>query len=159
MTTTVRVELARPTDTLAVRRAVLAPGGALDMTDEQAAAPSVHLAARAADGRVVGSVHFDPRPCPWREAASAWQLRAMATHPDVRGTGAGRALVQDGMARALAAGGDLVWCNARSGAVGFYLGLGFTAVTEPFDEIGIPHVGMLRPLGAAATSEPDRRRT
>ena len=39
-----------------------------------------HLAARNAEGRVVGVVRFSPAPCPWRpEARAAWQLRGMAT--------------------------------------------------------------------------------
>lgn len=91
------------------------------------------------------AVRFVPAPCPYRPAARApWQLRGMATDPSVRGSGAGRALVTEGLARVAALGGDLVWCDARTTAVGFYERLGFTVVSGPFDkaEIG-PHVGML----------------
>jgi predicted N-acetyltransferase YhbS len=80
-----------------------------------------HLAARTAEGQVVGVVRFHPNPCPWRpDAHAAWQLRGMATDPAVRGTGAGRALVVEGLRRVSALGGDLVWCDARQAAVGFY---------------------------------------
>jgi predicted GNAT family N-acyltransferase len=110
-----------------------------------------HLAARTPEGQVVGVVRFHPNPCPWRpEAGSSWQLRGMATDPAIRSTGAGRALVSEGLARVARLGGDLVWCNARAAAAGFYEKLGFRLVTEPFDMPSIgPHVGMLVELPAA----------
>jgi predicted GNAT family N-acyltransferase len=103
-----------------------------------------HLAARTPEGQVVGVVRFHPNPCPWRPAQAAWQLRGMATDPAVRGTGAGRALVTAGLARVAAEGGDLVWCDARQAASGFYERMGFTVVTGPYDmgPIG-PHLGMV----------------
>jgi predicted GNAT family N-acyltransferase len=68
----------------------------------------------------------------------------MATEPDVRGSGAGRALVVEGLALVAARGGDVVWCDARVGAAGFYERMGFTVVTDEFEKTGIgPHVGML----------------
>ena len=110
-----------------------------------------HLAARSS-GRLIGVVRFSPAPCPWRpEARAPWQLRGMASDPAVRGSGAGRAMVDDGLARIAARGGDLVWCDARTTAAGFYERMGFTVVTEEFDKPGIgPHVGMVievRPAG------------
>jgi predicted GNAT family N-acyltransferase len=106
-----------------------------------------HLAARTDDGRIVGVVRFSPAPCPWRSSQTPWQLRGMATDPAVRGTGAGRALVAEGLAGVAARGGDLVWCDARVAAAGFYERMGFTVVTEPYDKAGIgPHVGMLKDL-------------
>jgi predicted GNAT family N-acyltransferase len=103
-----------------------------------------HLAARSGE-RLVGVVRFSPAACPWRpDARAPWQLRGMATDPAVRGTGAGRALLVDGLARVAVRGGDVVWCDARVSAAGFYERLGFAVVTEPFDKPGIgPHVGML----------------
>jgi predicted N-acetyltransferase YhbS len=108
-------------------------------------AGTFHLAARTSSGRLVGVVRFSPVPCPWRpEAGTPWQLRGMATDAGVRGTGAGRALVAEGLARVAARGGELVWCDARVGAVGFYERMGFAAVTEEFDKPeGGPHRGML----------------
>jgi predicted GNAT family N-acyltransferase len=68
----------------------------------------------------------------------------MATGPDVRGSGVGKELLLDGLARVAARGGDLVWCHARTTAAGFYERLGFSVVTQPYDRPGIgPHVGML----------------
>ncbi|MDQ1662558.1 MAG: hypothetical protein QOJ68_2538 [Blastococcus sp.] len=112
-------------------------------------AGTFHLAARTADGRLVGVVRFSPAPCPWQEAGAPWQLRGMATDPAVRGAGAGRALVAEGLARVAALGGDLVWCDARIGAVGFYERMGFAVVTEQFDK---PEGGLHR--GMVALPEP-----
>ncbi|MFW3170509.1 GNAT family N-acetyltransferase [Geodermatophilus sp. CPCC 206100] len=132
---------------LPLRSAVLRDGGpAATPGDDDPT--TVHLAARSADGAVVGVVRLAPAPCPWRPGARApWQLRGMATDPAVRGAGAGRALVETGLALVAGRGGDLVWCNARETAAGFYERMGFTVVTGVFDidPIG-PHVGMLRDL-------------
>ena len=94
--------------------------------DEDDAPYTLHLAARLDSGEIVGVVRFHPRDCPWREGEGSWQLRGMATDPRVRGLGAGRALVAEGLVRVAARGGDLVWCDARKAAVGFYERIGFT---------------------------------
>jgi predicted GNAT family N-acyltransferase len=135
-------------ETYALRGAILRPnGGAITWAGDEDPA-TFHLAARTPDDRVVGVVRFSPAPCPWRPLAAApWQLRGMATDPAFRGSGAGRALVVDGLARVAARGGDLVWCDARVGAAGFYERMGFTVVTEEFEKPGIgAHVGMLKDL-------------
>jgi predicted GNAT family N-acyltransferase len=132
---------------LPLRSAVLRGGGPAGTPGDEDPA-TVHLAARTADGAVAGVVRLAPAPCPWRPAARApWQLRGMATAPPVRGTGVGRALVEAGVALVAERGGDLVWCNARLTAAGFYERMGFTVVTDPFDiePIG-PHVGMVEDL-------------
>ena len=68
----------------------------------------------------------------------------MATDERVRGLGAGRALITDGLTRVAAAGGDLVWCHARVAAVGFYERVGFRVVTGEYDVPTVgPHLGML----------------
>ena len=110
-----------------------------------------HLAARSSSGVLVGVVRFSPATCPWRpEAHTPWQLRGMATDAGARGTGAGRALVTEGLTRVAAGGGDLVWCDARMAAVGFYERMGFAVVTEKFDKPeGGPHLGMVIALPEA----------
>ena len=129
---------------LPLRAAVLRGGGPAGMPGDDDPA-TVHLAARSPDGEVVGVARLSPAPCPWRAARSPWQLRGMATDATVRGSGTGRALVEAGRALVAARGGDLLWCNARESAAGFYERMGFTAVTGPFDVDPIgPHVGMLR---------------
>ena len=150
--------------TYALRGAVLRPNGGEIVWAGDEDPHTFHLAARSADGAVVGVVRFSPAPCPWREAAAPWQLRGMATDAPVRGSGAGRALVDGGLTRIAARGGDLVWCDARVTAAGFYERMGFAVVTEPFDKPGIgPHLGMVKDLvpltppadGASLRARPD----
>jgi predicted GNAT family N-acyltransferase len=142
--------------TYELRGAVLRPnGGEVTWAGDEDAA-TFHLAARDGD-QVVGVVRFSPTPCPWRPLARApWQLRGMATSVAARGSGAGRALIDHGLAQVAARGGDLVWCDARVAAAGFYERMGFTVVTDEFDKPGIgPHVGMVievPPPGASRSS-------
>jgi predicted GNAT family N-acyltransferase len=144
MTDPITVEEVAAEVTYALRAAVLRPdGGEITWAGDEDAA-TFHLAARSGD-RLVGVVRFSPAPCPWRAATGPWQLRGMATDPALRGAGVGRAMVVDGLARVAARGGDLVWCDARVTAAGFYERMGFAVVTEEYDKPGIgPHVGMLR---------------
>src|SRR4028119_554982 len=113
-----------------LRRAVLRPGGGDVVWPGDDDPATFHLAARNPAGRVVGVVRFSPAPCPWRpETRAAWQLRGMATESAVRGSGAGRALLAEGLARVAARGGDLVWCDARTTAARFYQPGGFPVGT------------------------------
>jgi predicted GNAT family N-acyltransferase len=132
--------------TYALRAAVLRPdGGTITWAGDEDPA-TFHLAARSGE-QFVGVVRFSPAPCPWRDAMAPWQLRGMATEATVRGAGVGRAMLADGLARVAARGGDLVWCDARVTAAGFYERMGFAVVTDQFDKPGIgPHVGMLRSI-------------
>ena len=159
----VRVEEVPAEATYQLRGAVLRPDGgeiiwAGDDDDE-----TFHLAARGGDGQVVGVVRFSPAPCPWRPLArTPWQLRGMATEPEVRGSGAGRAMVVEGMRRVADRGGDVVWCDARTGAIGFYERMGFAVVTGEYDKPGIgPHVGMVADVvsGSAPAAAADGNRS
>ena len=132
---------------LPLRSAVLRGGGPAGMPGDDDPA-TVHLAARGADGEVVGVARLSPAPCPWRpEARAPWQLRGMATDPAVRGAGVGRTLVEASLALVARRGGDLLWCDARMGAAGFYERMGLTVVAGPYDKPGVgPHLGMVRDL-------------
>jgi predicted GNAT family N-acyltransferase len=136
-----------------LRSAVLRGGGPAAMPGDDDPA-TVHLAARTADGTVVGVVRLSPAPCPWRpDARTPWQLRGMATDPAVRGSGTGRVLVAASLSLVAARGGELLWCDARVAAAGFYERMGFTVVTGEYDKPGIgPHVGMLIEPGATRSS-------
>jgi predicted GNAT family N-acyltransferase len=73
----------------------------------------------------------------------AWQLRGMATLPNARGRGCGRALLQTCVEEARAAGGQVLWCNARTSAVDFYRRHGLQIMGNEFDIPGVgPHFRM-----------------
>ena len=95
-----------------------------------------HLAA-VADGVVVACVSvsrgdFDGQP--------EWRLRGMATAPDWQGRGCGAQLIREVCRRVVERGGDVLWCNARTSALGFYRKCGFEPVGPEFiGNLGIPH--------------------
>ncbi len=142
-------------ETAALRRAVLRPNLSIHemaMAGDQNP-DTAYLAVRAPGGdrAVLGCVRLEPVSCPWPKALqaparAAWQLRAMATDPAVRGSGLGRLLVESAMEHVSQRGGDLIWCNARVGAEQFYFRLGFRPVTAPFQmpDVAEDHVGMVR---------------
>jgi predicted GNAT family N-acyltransferase len=147
----VRIEVVDGLTTRELRRAVLRPGwpvGSAMHGDDNPAA--VHLAALDEDDRVVGSALVLPNAYPLRpELGGAWQLRGMATTPERQGQGIGGRLVATALNELRRRGGAIVWCDARTSAVGFYRRHGFTAEGEEFlhEESGIPHYRMWRPVG------------
>jgi predicted N-acetyltransferase YhbS len=117
----------------ALRWAVLRTG----MPRESAVYPedsrdeAFHIAAYDGDGAVQGCVTFFPDPLPG-EAALAYRFRGMGSAPEVRGQGFGAAALKAGLRESAARGAELVWCNGRTSATGFYEHFGFTAVGEEF---------------------------
>ncbi|MEM1056821.1 MAG: GNAT family N-acetyltransferase [Bacteroidota bacterium] len=69
---------------------------------------------------------------------AAFRLRGMATSEAARGTGMGRELLLACFAHIRRSGGSFLWCNARSGALGFYERMGLETVGEEFD---LPPIG------------------
>lgn len=147
-------------ETAALRQAVLRPHLTIEQMaiDVDQTPDTAYLAVRApaSQAAIVGCVRLEPMPCPWPEALevparAAWQLRAMATDPAVRGTGLGRLLVEAAVEHVALRGGDLIWCNARVSAEDFYSRLGLRRVTGHFVVPDVPedHVGMLLRVGGS----------
>ncbi|MBA2481372.1 MAG: GNAT family N-acetyltransferase [Planctomycetes bacterium] len=138
---------ARPEDLVALRHAVLRPTLPIDSArfPGDLEPTTIHLCARA-DSVVVACASFMAIPFAGRDA---YQLRGMATDPSIRGTGVGARLLAHGSGLVAARGIDLLWCNARCSAVGFYRKQGWTVVSPEFDiPTAGPHVKM--------TAEPRR---
>ncbi|MBM3289334.1 MAG: GNAT family N-acetyltransferase [Candidatus Hydrogenedentes bacterium] len=74
----------------------------------------------------------------------AYQLRGMATRPDLRGRGAGAAMLV-AAERHIAAHTPVrqLWCSARIGAVAFYQKCGWSVVSEVYE---VPNVGPHRKM-------------
>lgn len=99
------------------------------------------------DGVVVGVATVIADRHPRDPRAGDWRIRGMATAPEVRGTGIGAQLLERCLAHARSHDGGRVWCNARSGARGFYERAGFAVEGEEFEIPGIgTHVVMSRVL-------------
>lgn len=106
------------------------------------------LHAGAFDGNsLVGIATVHREPTPGSTDSSHWRLRGMATVPEVRGRGHGRALLEACFDHIRTHGGRLLWCNARVPALGFYARMGFVAQGEEFEIMPIgPHYVMTRTL-------------
>lgn len=151
----VRVERVQPAVTLPLRWRVLRPH-----LDQALMAPwpgeldpdTVHLAALAPDGEVVGTALVLPERFALQpDRADAWRLRGMATAAGLRGRGIGAALLQRAVEHVAGQGGGVLWCHARVPARRFYERAGFTAAGPEWDEPNIgPHVVMRREVEPAA---------
>ncbi len=87
--------------------------------------------------------HAQPPNDPFGEPR-AWRIRGMASVPEARGTGLGKALVEHARDRVWGVSPDPIWCNARENAFGFYQKLGFAIVGGIFEIEGIgPHAVMV----------------
>jgi GNAT superfamily N-acetyltransferase len=129
---------------LPVLRAGLPPESAvLDHDDD----PGTRHFGAFEGSRLVGVATFFAEPCPVKPGPRGWRLRGMATLPDMQRRGAGSALVAEGVRVATSCGSELMWCNARTSARGFYESLGFVAVGKEFDlPVAGPHYLMVKDL-------------
>ena len=75
----------------------------------------------------------------------AIRLRGMAVKNDLQGTGYGKKLLKE-IINVYSSQFDLIWCNAREGALGFYKNFGFTVSYEKFviENIGAHYHAYLR---------------
>jgi len=155
----VDVELIPAAASYPIRHAVLRPSQSIDEVPfKQDGEPGTATfgAIDRGSGAVVGvaTVFREPAPFDAAEAgvrfgagneASTWRLRAMATREDLQGQGIGSLVLNTALDHVAAEGGDLVWCNARVHAIGFYERAGFvTWGDEWVVPIHGPHVVMWR---------------
>jgi GNAT superfamily N-acetyltransferase len=135
----------RPEILYVLRRDVLRPGQPLNavMHDYDFQPDTFHVAAFGPRNQVAACATFYPEPPPGKSEDHAWRLRAMASLPHLRGHGYGAAALRYGIAEIRRRGGTLLWCNARTGAVGFYERIGFSVVSDEFEVESIgPHFVM-----------------
>ena len=127
-------------ETIAVRWPVLRPGFARKTAifDGDDAPGTLHFGAFEGERLTgVASIYLAPFP-PQPDVAPAFQLRGMATLPEVRGAGFGKALLDACITAAREKGAALIWCNARTSASDFYAKNGWRITGDEFD---IPTVG------------------
>lgn len=95
---------------------------------------------------VVTYIHNE---CPHKPGVEALQLRGMCVDEPMQGHGLGERLLEGSLGQLAVSfpSAKIVWCNARTSAVGFYEKMGFETSGEEFevDEIG-PHVVMCKAL-------------
>ncbi|QTD47152.1 YbgC/FadM family acyl-CoA thioesterase [Ottowia testudinis] len=74
------------------------------------------------------------------------RIGRMAVDRALRGSGVGRQVVQALEQAAFERGDRRIVLSAQRSAEGFYQRLGYTPYGEPYEDVGIPHVSMTRPL-------------
>lgn len=154
----VRIQRVPAAATFAMRQQILRPHQRQDEVEfpGDRDPTTAHFAAFDDSVDIVGTASVRQEPPPWSPAGEqAWRLRGMATAENVRGHGVGRALVAAVIEHVMSGGGDLLWCNARVPAVGFYRRAGFLSWGEPWEEPHIgPHIVMFRAIRGTAESHP-----
>lgn len=125
------VRVVGPEETLDLRQRVLRPH--LTPDEVRAQGDGTPGLAVFVDGRVVATANVRPEGMPGDERPGDWRLRGMASDPELRGRGYGAVALRAALDYARERGATRVWCNARTGALGFYERHGFTVVGEEFD--------------------------
>lgn len=94
---------------------------------------SIHLGAYSSS-RLVGILSAMPNCCPDYNDQSAFQLRAMAVHPEFQRRKIASQLIQN-IVRRLKEDSKVenIWLNARVNANALYLNNGFQAIGTPFE--------------------------
>lgn len=146
------VRVADPEEIRALRMSVLRPGFPIGPSDYDQWPQTRHVAAFAGDVAVGCASVF---PYPYDGVDDAWQLRGMAVAPDRQGTGLGAQVLLGAIDVVRAAGGPLLWANARVTALGFYERLGFDVVGEEFvhGPLELPHRVVVRRLAQPSAAE------
>lgn len=123
-----------------LRRQVLRLPLGLDFTSEELEAEHVQIHMAMLDG-------LTPMAClslvPHGEEV---KMRQVAVASEQQGKGLGRQLVTASETLAREKGFTKMVLHARETAVPFYKALGYAVLGEPFQEVGIPHRKMEKPL-------------
>jgi len=138
-------------DTRSIRHQILRPNQTLedckypgDESDQ-----TFHLGAFI-DGKLVSVASFYFEKHPKLEEPYQYRLRGMATLPDYRGQGLSSELLTMAFPIIKQNFCQLLWCNAREGALGFYEKVGFHSSGNRFDIEGIgPHYLMSKEINEA----------
>jgi GNAT superfamily N-acetyltransferase len=129
-----------------LRRLILRPHqSASDCSHASDRAPgTLHVGATIA-GHLASIATILREPLEGDPSDEDWRVRGMATLPEAHGLGLGGMVLRPCIEHAEAKGARLIWCNARSPAVGFYQRFGFEVRGDEFQlpDIG-PHYVMIR---------------
>jgi GNAT superfamily N-acetyltransferase len=129
-----------------LRETVLRPGLPAEASVYPQDQDAVHVGAWNA-GDLVGCATVFPEPWPGPpEVVDAWRLRGMAVSPDLQGRGIGRQVLAAAVRAAAESGAPLLWANARSTALAFYMKEGWQVVGAEFvtNDTGLQHRKIVR---------------
>lgn len=148
MILTPEVRFILPHETLPLRHRVLKPHLRLEECSiaEDPLSTTFHIGVYWGES-LVSIATFVLERHPDLEGGFPYRLRGMATEPKYQMQGLGALIVQQGIGHLKNLKCDLLWCNARKRAFGFYEKLGFKYYGPLFDmkDIG-PHKVMYKHL-------------
>jgi GNAT superfamily N-acetyltransferase len=129
-----------------LRRLILRPHQSVSECSHQSdhANDTLHVGATVA-GHLASIATIVREPFGPDPSNADWRVRGMATLPEAHGLGLGGMVLRPCIEHAEKRGARLIWCNARSPAVGFYKKFGFVIRGGEFrlPNIG-PHYVMVR---------------
>ncbi|SMO84374.1 GNAT family N-acetyltransferase [Solitalea koreensis] len=99
--------------------------------------PGTFHLATVYDGQIISVGTFTKSNLPFFSTPSQCHLKGMATSEAHRGLNAGSMLLKFAIDYLKGNNVELLWCNARITAVGFYKKLGFTEIGDTFEVEGI----------------------
>lgn len=114
-------------------------GVPLEMEIDEHDAGAVHLVAVSAN-EVVGTLRLV-------DLAPTVKIGRVAVRKDLRGAGLGKRLMEAALSHAARRGFELATLSSEVDAKTFYAKLGFQEEGEVFEDAGMPHVRMVRPVG------------
>ena len=100
-----------------------------------------HLACLV-ENKIVTCATFYPEKTDQIKSNKPYRLRGMATLETHRRKGFGNEIIKEAIKEIKKSKGDLLWCNARIVALGFYKKIGFKTVGDTFNigDIGLHYV-------------------
>lgn len=140
----INIEFISTEQTFLLRRAVLEhdPSNENVKLEKDDDPESFHLGA-IYNKEIVSIVTFHKTTNDIFNESFQYQLRKMATSTDYRNLHLGKKLIAFGIEFLKNKGVQLIWCNARAGAIGFYEKSGFIPVGDFFD---FPPIGLHKVL-------------
>ncbi|WP_347331628.1 GNAT family N-acetyltransferase [Marinimicrobium locisalis] len=136
-------------DTLTLRNELLRPGEDISacIFEGDNDPGTAHFGAIDEKNNVVGIASVYRKKEPSMKTENSHQLRAMATDSTCRRKGVGKLLLAAAEEYAKAEGSSLIWANARSAAIGFYIKAGYSLASNEFNIEGVgPHYLVIKQI-------------
>ncbi|MGZ3751413.1 MAG: GNAT family N-acetyltransferase [Mucilaginibacter sp.] len=127
----IHIEQIRPELTWRLRQQVLYPPQKLYEMELEEDNDGVHFGAFT-DNALAGIVSLFQND-------SVFQFRKLAVLPEFQKMGIGNSLLSRVEEYTLAEGGNLIWCNARVSAIGFYIKAGYAHTGRSFSKNGFDY--------------------
>lgn len=133
-------------DTYTIRQAMLRPGHPIESChfDKDSDEVTFHLGAFV-DDHLASVASFYLNKTDNFDDEYQFQLRGMATLPEYQGQGLSSALLRTAFPLIKNNHVNMLWCNARTSAKGFYEKVGFEVIGSEFEIEGVgPHYLMIK---------------